>query len=347
MTTAKPRVFVIMPFADEFQSIYDELICPALDEYVVERADSRLDQRGILAKIVSGIAEADLVIADVTATNPNVMYELGIAHALGRPTIMLSQDTSRLPFDIKAYPVQPYSTHFSRARDLLNRLRELGVAHKSGFLEFSNPVTDFLPTGKSSPIPDANATPAVAAEPYGMVEFRLDMQEAPLELRTTFGALSESTAHLDKALRELTHRASETQQSDAFGTTARLKALADEAAEAISRYARDTETNRPPLRRAFERYQRGGMWIVRPEQWQTLSSEEKQVFGTSIKEFLDRTTASIGLSSDFKSSLGQLRFISGSVASAVDAGERALDSLIGDFLFARSALTRILDLATD
>jgi|ERR1051325_34947 hypothetical protein len=73
----KPRAFVLMPFAEDFKDIFDDLISVALPDYEVVRADSRLDERNILAKIVSGIADADLIIADLTRLNANVMYELG------------------------------------------------------------------------------------------------------------------------------------------------------------------------------------------------------------------------------------------------------------------------------
>lgn len=62
------NAFVIMPFDPEFQSVYDDLIKPALEEagYDVERADSFLDQQNILSDIVRGIGDADLVVAELT-----------------------------------------------------------------------------------------------------------------------------------------------------------------------------------------------------------------------------------------------------------------------------------------
>src|SRR6185369_5698014 len=75
--TEIPRAFVIMPFDIEFDSIYEKLIKKPLEEvgYDVKRADSLIDQQNILSAIVQGIAKADLVVADLTLTNPNVFYE--------------------------------------------------------------------------------------------------------------------------------------------------------------------------------------------------------------------------------------------------------------------------------
>jgi len=44
--------------------------------------------------------EAQVVVADLTGLNPNVMYELGVAHSLGKPTILITQHPDKLPFDI-------------------------------------------------------------------------------------------------------------------------------------------------------------------------------------------------------------------------------------------------------
>lgn len=45
------------------------------------------------------INQAAFIIADVTGKNPNVMYELGIAHTIGKPVILITQNTKSIPFD--------------------------------------------------------------------------------------------------------------------------------------------------------------------------------------------------------------------------------------------------------
>ncbi len=120
---------------------------------MVERADSRLDQRNILKDIVLGIASADLVVADLTSLNPNVFYELGLAHALGIPTVLVTQNLDEIPFDLRAYRANEYSTHFTEAPRLQQLLRELGLAHSEGSISFGSPVTDHLPdTRVPSPV---------------------------------------------------------------------------------------------------------------------------------------------------------------------------------------------------
>ncbi len=71
-----------MPFAAEFQQIYSSFIVGALQEagYEVSRADDIVSQQNILQDVVQSTIESDLVVADLTGANPNVYYELGIAH---------------------------------------------------------------------------------------------------------------------------------------------------------------------------------------------------------------------------------------------------------------------------
>src|SRR5438874_7748309 len=133
---AMPIAFVIMPFSHDFERVFTELIQPALSNYEVIRADSRLHQQNILRSIVEGIHAADLVIAEVTDTNANVMYELGAAHALGKPTVMMTQSIDRLPFDLRSYLVQVYALEGKQATAFVERLREIGAKHAAGLLRF-------------------------------------------------------------------------------------------------------------------------------------------------------------------------------------------------------------------
>lgn len=98
------KAFVLMPFSVEFQPVFEELIRPALKEagFEVSRADSVLDQQNILNDIVGGIHSADLVVADLTGLNPNVLYELGLCHGLNIPAVLLTQDIDEVPFDLRA-----------------------------------------------------------------------------------------------------------------------------------------------------------------------------------------------------------------------------------------------------
>lgn len=69
------------------------------------------------------IYRAGIVIVDLTCMNPNVIYETGIAHTLGRPVVPISQSIDDVPFDLKHHRVQKYSENSRGLKDLRSSLR--------------------------------------------------------------------------------------------------------------------------------------------------------------------------------------------------------------------------------
>ena len=142
-------VFVLMPFQDEFDSVFNDFIRPAFEslgdsQFQVTRADDIGNQRNILHDIVARIANSDLIVADLTGSNPNVFYELGLAHALRRPTILLTQDVEEVPFDLRSYRILEYDTHFVRIQAARETLERRATDFAADRIQFSNPVIDFL-----------------------------------------------------------------------------------------------------------------------------------------------------------------------------------------------------------
>ena len=140
------KAFVLIPYKKNFEPIFEKIIKKALEEngFIVERAKDLQNQQNILKDIIDGILNADLVIADLTESNSNVFYELGISHTMQRPTIMITQKINKLPFDLKTYRVIPYSTEFNQIDILYQTLKEISVKIINGEAKYSNPVRDFL-----------------------------------------------------------------------------------------------------------------------------------------------------------------------------------------------------------
>lgn len=99
----KSNVFVIMPFSDEFNPIYEDHLAPVCEKLKLSctRADLIDSPNVIMNDIWSHINNADIIICDCTKKNPNVFYELGLAHALGKKVICITQNADDIPFDIK------------------------------------------------------------------------------------------------------------------------------------------------------------------------------------------------------------------------------------------------------
>ena len=141
----KPSVFVLMPFDPEFDSIYDGVIKSGLESagLSVKRADDIQNQRNILRDVFDGIFNSDLIVADLTNLNPNVFYELAIAHAVRKPVILLTQNIDEVPFDLKPYRLIEYDVHFANIGAAIEKITNYGKAFLAGELQFGNPLADF------------------------------------------------------------------------------------------------------------------------------------------------------------------------------------------------------------
>jgi hypothetical protein len=95
--------FVLMPFLPELRPVYEDHIrrVAASLELGVGRADDLFTARSVMADVWAAIFGARLVIADCTGRNPNVFYEMGLAHVLGKPVILITQDPDDVPFDVR------------------------------------------------------------------------------------------------------------------------------------------------------------------------------------------------------------------------------------------------------
>lgn len=94
MTSPQPKriVFVSMPFSKASDERYRLAIKPACKSVgaVCERADELMFKRSVVQEVYAHIAKADVIVADISELNPNVTYELGYAHALGKTTLLLT-----------------------------------------------------------------------------------------------------------------------------------------------------------------------------------------------------------------------------------------------------------------
>jgi len=143
--STKPKVFVITPFDEDFLALYDELKKTFEDKFEFTNAGDLDNQQNILKDIVEGIYEAQVIIADVSGSNANVFYELGLAHAMNKKVIIITQDVNELPFDIRSYRANQYSLKFYKLQDLIDELNKLLSGAMDNTIKYGNPVFDYLP----------------------------------------------------------------------------------------------------------------------------------------------------------------------------------------------------------
>lgn len=125
--TDSPVCFVVMQFTPEFNTLYTDVIRPVCEAngYSVIRADDFHTSGQIIEDVTQSIRTASLIIADVTPDNPNVFYELGFAHAIGKSTVLLSdRKRERLPFDISGFRTIFYDNTIGGKNLVETRLRQ-------------------------------------------------------------------------------------------------------------------------------------------------------------------------------------------------------------------------------
>lgn len=124
-TTPKPFVFVLMPFDATFGDVYTLGIQAAASEAgaYAQRLDEQMFEEGMLDRIFGEINRADVIVADMSGRNPNVFYEVGYAHALGKPTILVTRKGDDIPFDLKHRYHIVYENITHLKRELVERIR--------------------------------------------------------------------------------------------------------------------------------------------------------------------------------------------------------------------------------
>ena len=115
--TSKPEkerkdiCFTIMPFGGWLDDYYERIYCPAIEASGLEphRADDLYRPSTIVNDIWSYTQNAKILIADLTGKNPNVFYELGMAHALAKPVNLIAESMDDIPFDLRALRIITYN----------------------------------------------------------------------------------------------------------------------------------------------------------------------------------------------------------------------------------------------
>jgi hypothetical protein len=358
------RAFVIMPFDPEFDAVYTDLIAPPLQDagFVVQRADDVADRQNVMVDVVRGIAEADLVIADLTTANANVFYELGLAHAMGVPTILIAHQASAedIPFDLRQYRTEFYETHFQRAKIIVGVLGKLAVSHAAGQLTFGSPISDFLPgarrpalrsqrtgaVGASAPS-DASAAGAAAemhqheaghpdeSDDLGFLDFNDALTEAADEVGAALEPINAATELYGSAATALSKKMNSL--GPATVTPAQAKRLLLQAAGQLNKYADSIETGRPLVEAAVDKVTSNGLGYL------TLLAEKPKQYRDQLIESLEAMVSlrdSVGgaaiATSGMSASLAELPSLLKETNRARNRAVRAIDSMLSQLDRVRS-----------
>jgi hypothetical protein len=360
--SAKPMAFILMPFDPDFDDVYSDLIKPTLEAagFEVKRADSLLNQQNILKDVVQGIVQAQLIIADVTELNENVLYELGLAHALGKKTAMITQNIDELPFDLRPYRAVPYSVRFSRADQFRTDLRTLADGTLDESLQFSNPVLDFAPgtlasSAQVSPVarettgegeePNAAVGGDEAEEELGFLDRIVALESSVEEITEVASRIGRKTEQVGEAVENRTQQLERAHERLGDRAAGAVLSIAREAAQDIESYARSLEPEAKALSREMVTFVEGADALAT---YSVIDSEETAQQAREFADQLSELEANLAESQrsmgEFAESMLGVSGMSKDLTRAVKASSRVVNDIATTMESSRSELTRTRNL---
>lgn len=116
--------FVLMPHTDEFRNIFEYSIKPAMEanNILVKKAEDIYKPGSILAQVWERIRRAEIILADLTEKNPNVILELGLCYGIQRCPILLVRDAEDVPFNLRNLRYIEYENTTKGSEDLKRKL---------------------------------------------------------------------------------------------------------------------------------------------------------------------------------------------------------------------------------
>lgn len=125
----KNSAVFLTPFTDEGEMLFRKCqeILSNVDIFL-QKTDKYVEKEDIMMNIISLIVQSEIVIVNINGRNPNVYYELGIAHAIGKPTILLSEANFKsddIGFDIRQKRIIMYHSTQDLEQELLYQVSRL------------------------------------------------------------------------------------------------------------------------------------------------------------------------------------------------------------------------------
>jgi Flp pilus assembly protein TadD len=202
-----PNLFVIMPFGVkdldgheiDFDDVYREMIRPAAFDagWQVQRIDEVVAAGVISEQYLREILTADLVLAEISSSNPNVFYELGIRHGISpRGTLLVARSDTAIPFDLSAHRVLQYELTAAGLQAGRERIK-LALSHHA-----TEPATNpaWAVLQQLSLIPDPARDPAAYERD---LEARIDRAESAADLKSLWDLIRDVSGLPARSLRRL------------------------------------------------------------------------------------------------------------------------------------------------
>lgn len=339
----KPKIFMIMPFEDEFFEVYEMLKIEFEEQFDFTNAGEEGNQQNILKDIIQPIFEADIVIADLTGTNANVMYELGLAHAFNKKTIVITKDEmSDLPFDLKQYRAKDYTTHFKKFAELVEYLKINLAGAISGNVSYSNPVKDFLSLQKIEIKNWFDETLPIAIEnstDKGFLDFLADIEDDANKLSSNIEEMSKDMNNMSEGISKSTSEIERVNSAGGSGTASFIRKEAKKAAKYVDIFSSNLRSHNKTMSVLWDEIEKNTLGLLE-NKFASVGDNKSHLIKYleslyTMKNAIDANKTSVeGLKNSMHNNIGlersmnqAIRFVEGDLSTYLDITDRMSSSI--------------------
>lgn len=317
----KKKVFVIMPFQEDFFEMYEMLKMEFSDKYEFTNAGEEGNQQNILQDIIEPIFYADVVIADLTGLNPNVMYELGVAHTFNKKTIVITKDElSSLPFDLKQYRAKDYSTHFKKFAELIVYLKDNMDGAITGNVSYSNPVNDFMTLSgveRNAWFHDSSIVVVEDTE-KGFLDFLADIEENTALLAKDIQQMTKEMATMSDGIESSAMEINRVNMTGGNGTASFVRKKTKKAAEFIDAFATKLREHNKTIEKLWDEVEKNALGLLE-NSFATHENNKEQLikFLHSLRSMQDEIAQSNGSVDGLKNAMNDCLGLERSMNQAI------------------------------
>ena len=303
-------------------------------------------------------------MADLTGLNPNVMYELGIAHSFNKKTIIITRDNlGNLPFDLKQYRAKNYSTHFKKFYDLLSYLEKNLQGARDGSVIFNNPVGDFIDYSKIAP-EDLFRKEIIKVDipegEKGFLDFMAEIEEDTEGMTTDIQNMSSDMEIMSSGVSECTKEIERVNRNGGSGTASFVRKQSKKAAEHIATFSNKLKAHNSNISNYWLKIEKNILGLLensiasRPDNEETLANYMRTLYGMkeaiassneSVHKLKESSLKNLGIERSMNQAI---RFLDQDLSTYLEMTEQMINSIeriieksrfiIGDVLLTDSAV---------
>jgi len=350
------NIFVIMPFGEDFDFIYSDLIKSICEEmgFEVHRADDIYSTRQILSDIVIDINSADLIIADLTENNSNVLYELGLAHGLNKPVQIITQSVENLPFDIHGYRVFEYSVHAKQYiidKNSFKRMITELLDNKKTL--FGNPVSDFLKLetpcfSRNNNIKQTKEDEQTASEESrinkGYFDHYAEFQETSKEIYNRLNKITGFTEEIGKTFNQHTEKIKKINENPNIPDKVSLaRRLLISSSSMLAEYSSDIENFNEFVSQSLPQLRNNVEAIISYQKSKKPTEQQRKEYQEIFSKAIKSTDEAISQTNSFADVLHQFPNLQGQFTQQSRRAASSLENLTDNFLQIRALYFRLGD----